>query len=122
MREIKFRGKCIKTGEWVSVGYVEDALTAYSMTAEVAVVPAGCYPIAVKPETVGQFTGLHDKNGEEVFEGDIVSRDDFDIGEIKQYHGCWMVFYSGDRYFNLHFHLNQCEIIGSIHEAPEAKK
>jgi len=55
MRENTFRGKRKDNGQWVHGFYTEDALQANSMIAKVAIQPAGCYPVEVDEDTVGQY-------------------------------------------------------------------
>ncbi|GHU09555.1 phage protein [Spirochaetia bacterium] len=69
MREIEFRGKRKDTGKWVYGFYyqfaeIEDYHRIFENNYRCGV--------AVDPETVGQYTGLRDKNGVKIFEGDIV--------------------------------------------------
>ena len=150
MREILFRGKQEDNGEWVYGAYYHQT-EFYGDDCDYHYIISSCDELednmmcfdGVIPETVGQYTGLADKNGKKIFEGDIVNavivRDlgggtenrqetgiiAYDkigmIGLIEKYAGTipvWSDFFQ-------ELTLSGCisdfwfEIIGNIHDNPE---
>lgn len=106
MREILFRGKRKDNGEWISGGLRQWSETSMGICDRDL---KRTFP--VRPETVGQFTGLKDRHGKKIFEGDIMRN----AGNVVEFcNGSFCV--NGDSPLSL---WTNTEIIGNIHDNPE---
>lgn len=123
MREILFRGKAINGGQWLYGHFTEYAGTSQIWTAT----DDGTWNAIVDPATVGQYTGLTDKNGVKIFEGDVlrygetIHRAVFEQRNGTAYFG--LVYGSQETLpFGHYQDLRQLEVIGNIHDNPELLK
>ena len=131
MRKIKFRGKSIDGKEWL---YGDLVSSLDEKRFSILENDKGSNDICeVDPETIGQFTGLMDKNGNEIYEGDIVEWEkDNRKYVVKFWEG--MLYASVEEYnegilggFPLHVFTQgdegyRCEIVGNIHDNTELLK
>ena len=133
MREILFRGKRIDNGEWVYGSFCMDALEQFNGLCGVDGFirlydkdSGKMQMYEVDRETVGQFTGLTDKNGKKIFEGDIIEH--HAQGNIIVNRGVVVWDASEGRFayqlrtmlpgFYMH-NPETVEVIGNIHDNPE---
>lgn len=122
MREILFRGKRIADGKWVYGDYCHpDALDEDGYEEHIIIErPADGSEYYVIPETVGQFTGLKDRNGNKIFEGDIVRRSDGSICYVGYVAGVYRFFEKANRFNEaIYNYYSYVEVIGNIHDNPE---
>lgn len=145
MRDIKFRGKIKDKEDWVygtlliipapptCIGekkpdayfiqfpnprYMPDWNMPYNMV-----------QAEVEPKTVGQYTGLHDKNGKEIYEGDIIKglfndQEEPEMIGIVTYSDCqasYIVIATNNDEWDLGF-LDDIEVIGNIYENKDLLK
>ena len=120
MREILFRGKTA-SGVWVEGDLIINSANGISFSYIRYKVNAWNYSRAkVDPETVGQYTGLTDKNGKKIFEGDVVKWDGTEISQIRYCEGVYRLCNAKGYYgVSLHNHYSYVEVIGNIHDNPE---
>ena len=117
-REILFKGKRKDTGEWTE-GYFfkswDKVFLLWGMTGDCPNMEE------VVPETIGQFTGLCDKNGKKIFDGDIVESPNGTQGFIEwQNAECAFLVNIGDDWQT----MDDCpyEVVGNIYDNKEEEK
>lgn len=143
MRETLFRGKSTDDGHWVYGSLMVHGICRYILP-EYPVTPFGILKTRVDPETVGQFTGLTDKNKIKLFEGDIIkwyfgkhyweaiiqvlsNKESINLYAVETFHNCTRdeetLLYTYERsdsrrgYKNDITYINSdVEIIGNIHD------
>lgn len=116
MRDILFKGKRVDNGEFI----ISDSIMQIERQNPRLWAKFDCW-VKVIPETVGQFTGLTDKNGKKIFEGDIVESPNGTQGFIEwQNAECAFLVNIGDDWQT----MDDCpyEVVGNIYDNKEEEK
>lgn len=136
MREILFRGRRTDNGEWV---YGTPLYLTHEKNKNhkfVLIVPIGtefgCSELdehyEVRPETVGEFTGMHDKNGKKIFEGDFINLPRWVVSYSNGMNDCYEMpagwYFQRDNWdsWSELQHPDDQVVIGNIHDNPELLK
>lgn len=126
MREILFRGKCAKTQK-----FIDGSLLIRDETPDKIMTYCG-NKFKIIPESIGQFTGLTDKNGNKIFEKDI--NQNGLVIKWNQLHNCFGWFskkgfekeilsdHVDDKGNNTNYYLSDIEIVGNYIDNPELLK
>lgn len=140
LREIKFRGKRVDSGEWVEGFYVNYGFTGEQKPHIIPTYASALYAFEVIPETVGEFTGIRDSKrteeypeGQDIYEGDNVTYPDANLLHHDTFTGVGTVEYDEESmcfYFTDRETVKmdeiciniEVEVIGNIHDNPELMK
>ena len=126
MREILFRGKRLDNGAWETGSLVIVRMDCHDAQYYIADKMTG-YHTPVDPSTVGQYTGLKDKNGKRIFDGDVakvLQGKDKDIAYVGFENGAFMLYpKTGNIYertlWSYWYNDWDVEVVGNITDNPE---
>ena len=125
MRTIKFRGFSKKHRQWLTGNHILHRGAHFIVRVDEFTDGKTWEDYEVRPETVGEFIGLFDKNGKEIYEGDILAVNHADKKsylEVRFVRGVFAFLWNGD--LDDEFPCNAptqewAEVVGNIHDNPE---
>ena len=127
MREIEFRGYNRKNKQWLYGFYLKNRGAHFVCPDEFAN-GKSWEDYEIDPDSLGQFTGLYDKNHHKIYEGDIVSNGWSELHYIRYSDGKWDVVDKWGNWLELleFAHTDDCnnvireiEVVGNMHDNPE---
>ncbi|WP_195251840.1 YopX family protein [Romboutsia sp. 1001713B170207_170306_H8] len=125
MREIKFRGyskEKLIGSQWITNGYGVSKINYTDGTSSVHLLsPYGDY--WVEEDSIGQYTGLKDKNGKDIYEGDILDYGIYGKFEVLYHKGSFKIrklnFKNGNVHLLEEYSFDDIKVIGNIYENSE---
>jgi len=137
-RTIKFRGKRLDNHEWLYGYYFVNRKKHFIVKDEIVPPESVFTDFKIDPDTLGQFTGLYDRNGKEVYEGDVVFWIAIDMrGRGKGEQGAiiwdkdtmaWAIMRNKPTsdgrpcIISRPFDKKHLEVVGNVHDNPELMK
>lgn len=114
-REIKFRGKNYEN-KWKYGDLVQEKWKQ----GKAIMIKKETTAWSVPEDTVGQYTGLHDKNGKEIYEGDILKGTFYGF-PMPEYDYVFQIYWDEKEkgFMASYFEPSECEVIGNIYDNPE---
>lgn len=122
-REIKFRGKTVNEGEWIeSMTIAKGTIKSKRYDVFMEIDPVRNKWKGIISDTLGQFTGVYDKAGKEIYEDDILTQGERGYKVVFKNGSFWLINHYGTASYQVcksDIEEYGFEVIGNIHDNPE---